>query len=63
MFYALGSPPDPIDYSRLGEACLGERRYDEAFEKAAKLARGTLINQLASEQVQKLKTVRDILQQ
>ncbi len=62
---SLTSSPDPIDYFRLGEAYRGERKYDEAieaFEKAAELAPGTLINQLASGQVQKLKTVRDVLQ-
>ncbi len=62
---SLGNPPDPTDYFRLGEAYRGERKYDEAieaFEKAAELAPGTLINQLANEQVQKLKTVRDIMQ-
>ena len=62
---SLGSPPDPTDYFRLGEAYVGERRYDEAieaFEKAAELAPGTLINQLATEQVQTLKIVREVLQ-
>ncbi len=62
---SLGSPPDPTDYFRLGEAYRSERKYDEAieaFEKAAELSLGTMINQLATEQVQKLKTVRDIMQ-
>ena len=51
---SLASPPDPTDYFRLGEAYRSERKYDEAieaFEKAAELAPGTLINQLANEQV------------
>ncbi len=62
---SLTSSPDPIDYFRLGEAYRGERKYDEAieaFEKAAELAPGTYLNQLATEQVQKLKTVREVLQ-
>ena len=62
---SLTSSPDPIDYFRLGEAYRDEHKYDEAieaFEKAAELAPGTLINQLASEQVRKLKTVREVLQ-
>ena len=60
-----GSPPDPTDYFRMGEAYRGERKYDEAseaFEKAAELSLGTVINQLATEQVKQLKTVRDIMQ-
>ena len=62
---SLASSPDPIDYFRLGEAYRGERKYDEAieaFEKAAELAPGTVVNQLATEQIQKLKTVRDLMQ-
>lgn len=62
---SLTSSPDPIDYFRLGEAYRGERKYDEAieaFEKAAELSLGTIVNQLAIEQVQKLKTVQDIMQ-
>ena len=63
---SLTSSPNPIDYFRLGEAYLGERKYDEAieaFENAAELVPGAPINQLASEQVQKLKAIRDVLQQ
>ena len=62
---SLTSSPDPIDYFRLGEAYRGERKYDEAieaFEKAAELSPGTYLNQLATENVQKLKTVRDVMQ-
>ena len=62
---SLASPPDPTDYFRLGEAYRSERKYDEAieaFEKAAEFSLGTMINQLATEQVQKLKTVRDVMQ-
>ena len=62
---SLISSPDPLDYFRLGEAYSGARKYDEAieaFEKAAELAPGTVVNQLATEQVQKLKTIRDIMQ-
>ena len=61
---SLASPPDPTDYFRLGEAYRSERKYDEAieaFEKAAEFSLGTMINQLATEQVQKLKTVRDVM--
>ena len=62
---SLTSSPDPIDYFRLGEAYRGEGKYDEAieaFEKAAELSPGTYLNQLATENVQKLKTVRDVMQ-
>ena len=62
---SLTSSPDPIDYFRLGEAYRGERKYDEAieaFEKAAELSPGTFVDQRATEQVQKLKTVRDVMQ-
>ena len=62
---SLTSSPDPIDYFRLGEAYSDERKYAEAieaFEKAAGLAPGTVIDQLATEQAQKLKTVRDVMQ-
>ena len=62
---SLTSSPNPIDYFRLGEAYRDDRKYDEAieaFEKVAELVPGTPINQLATEQVQKLKTVRDVMQ-
>ena len=62
---SLTSSPNPTDYFRLGEAYRDDRKYDEAieaFEKAAEFSLGTMINQLATEQVQKLKTVRDVMQ-
>ena len=62
---SLTSSPDPIDYFRLGEAYSDQRKYDEAieaFEKAAELSTSAIVDQLATEQVQKLKTVRDVMQ-
>ena len=62
---SLTSSPDPIDYYRLGEAYSDQRKYDEAieaFEKAAELSTSAIVDQLATEQVQKLKTVRDVMQ-
>ena len=62
---SLTSSPDPIDYYRLGEAYSDQRKYDEAieaFEKAAELSTNPIVDQLATEQVQKLKTVRDVMQ-
>ena len=61
---SLTSSPDPIDYFRLGEAYSDQRKYDEAieaFEKAAELSTSAIVDQLATEQVQKLKTVRDVM--
>ncbi|TAM84713.1 MAG: hypothetical protein EPN47_00955 [Acidobacteria bacterium] len=50
--------PNPSDYYRLGEVYRGESKFDDAitaFSKAGQLAPGTVIEQLASQQVQELK--------
>ena len=62
---SLTSSPDPIDYYRLGEAYSDQRKYDEAieaFEKAAELSTSAIVDQLATEHVQRLKIVRDVMQ-
>lgn len=58
MAIAKSSPPSPADYYRLGEAYVGEKKIDDAidaFTKAGQLGEGTVIQQLAEQQVQKLK--------
>ena len=62
---SLTISPDPIDYYRLGEAYSDQRKYDEAieaFEKAAELSTSAIVDQLATEHVQRLKIVRDVMQ-
>jgi tetratricopeptide (TPR) repeat protein len=50
--------PNPADYYRLGEVYRGEGKFDDAitaFSKAGQLAPGTIIEQLANQQIQELK--------
>jgi len=50
--------PNPADYYRLGEVYRGEKKLGDAitaFSKAGQLAPGTIIEQLANQQVQQLK--------
>lgn len=58
MAISKSTNPNPADYYRLGEAYVGENKVDDAidaFSKAGQLGQGTVIQQLAEEQVQKLK--------
>ena len=53
--------PDAADYYRLGEVYQGENKLDEAigaFTKAGQLAAGTVIEQLANQQIQTLKSAK-----
>jgi tetratricopeptide (TPR) repeat protein len=53
--------PNPSDYYRLGEAYRGENKLDDAitaFSKAGQLAPGSVIEQLANQQVQELKKAK-----
>jgi tetratricopeptide (TPR) repeat protein len=55
---AKSGTPNPADYYRLGEVYRGESKFGDAitaFSKAGQLAPGTIIEQLANQQVQKLK--------
>jgi len=54
--------PNPADYYRLGEVYRGEKKLDEAiaaFSKAGQLAQGTVIEQLANQQIQELKKAKN----
>ena len=54
--------PNPADYYRLGEVYRGENKLDDAitaFSKAGQLAPGTVIEQLANQQVQELKKAKN----
>jgi tetratricopeptide (TPR) repeat protein len=53
--------PNPADYYRLGEVYRGENKLDDAitaFSKAGQLSPGTVIEQLANQQVQELKKAK-----
>ncbi len=53
--------PNPSDYYRLGEVYRGEDKFDDAiaaFSKAGQLAPGTVVEQLANQQVQELKKAK-----
>ena len=55
---AKSDTPNPSDYYRLGEVYRGENKLSDAvtaFSKAGQLAPGTVIEQLANQQVQELK--------
>jgi tetratricopeptide (TPR) repeat protein len=55
---AKSSDPNGADYYRLGEVYRGEDKFDDAiaaFSKAGQLAPGSIIEQLANQQVQELK--------
>ena len=55
---AKSQSPNPADYYRLGEVYRGENKLADAinaFSKAGQLAPGTIIEQLANQQVQALK--------
>lgn len=54
--------PNPADYYRLGEVYRGEDKFDDAitaFSKAGQLAPGSVIEQLANQQVQELKKAKN----
>lgn len=54
--------PNPADYYRLGEVYRGENKLDDAitaFSKAGQLAPGSIIEQLANQQVQELKKAKN----
>ncbi len=58
---AKSDPPNPADYYRLGEVYASENKLDDAigaFSKAGQLAHGTMIEQLADQQVQTLKKAK-----
>lgn len=58
---AKSDQPNPADYYRLGEVYRGESKFDDAitaFSKAGQLAPGTIIEQLANQQVQQLKKAK-----
>jgi tetratricopeptide (TPR) repeat protein len=55
---AKSDSPNPSDYYRLGEVYRGESKFGDAitaFSKAGQLAPGTIIEQLANQQVEELK--------
>ncbi|HEX5412502.1 MAG TPA: hypothetical protein VFZ27_11660 [Terriglobia bacterium] len=55
---AKSDNPNPADYYRLGEVYRGENKVPDAitaFSKAGQLAQGTVIEQLANQQVEELK--------
>ncbi len=58
---AKSSDPNGADYYRLGEVYRGEGKFDDAitaFSKAGQLAPGSIIEQLANQQVQELKKAK-----
>ena len=58
---AKSNDPNAADYYRLGEVYRGESNFDDAitaFSKAGQLAPGTIIEQLANQQIQELKKAK-----
>jgi tetratricopeptide (TPR) repeat protein len=59
---AKSGNPNPADYYRLGEVYRGENKFDDAitaFSKAGQLSPGSIIEQLANQQVQELKKAKN----
>ena len=60
----LAKNPDPIDYYRLGQVYENDRKFDEAigaYETAARLGAGTVIEKYAEQQLDKIKKVSTVL--
>ena len=58
---AKSDSPNAADYYRLGEVYRGQSKYGdaiEAFSKAGQLAQGTIVEQLANQQIQELKNTQ-----